>query len=300
MSRQQATPASSPLSADRASGLWRDALLRLRSNPGAMVGALVVVGFAVIAVLAGVIAPHGPTERIGDLASVPPGPTADHLFGLDTQGRDYLSRIVFGTRLSLLVGLVSVLIGLTIGVIMGSLAGYVGGRLDTFIMRFMDLLLAFPAFLLAVGLVTVLGQGLLQIMIAVGIVQIPIFARLSRGSVLAQRESDYVLAARSLGTPSRGILLGHILPNAITPVIVQATLSMGTAIIEVAGLSFVGLGPADPGLPEWGRMLSEAANRLQSAPHLALFPGFAIVVLVMGINLLGDGMREALDPRLKP
>jgi len=159
--------------------------------------------------------------------------------------------------------------------------------------------MAFPAFLLAIGLVTVLGQGLWQIMFAIGIVQVPIFARLLRGSIIGQRGADYVLAARSLGTPGPRLLLGHILPNSVAPVIVQATLAMATAIIEVAGLSFVGLGPDDPSLPEWGRMLAESADRLQNAAHLVIFPGFAIVLSVLGINLLGDGLREAIDPRLK-
>lgn len=286
------------LALDQPSGLWRDAVARMRRNPAAIAGAAIVVGFVLLAVFAPLLAPFGPDERVGDLAAVPPGPSADHLFGLDEQGRDLLSRVVHGARLSLLVGIVSVAVGLALGLVLGSVAGYLGGRIDAVIMRVMDLMLAFPAFLLAIGLVTVLGRGLWQIMVAIGIVQVPIFARLLRGSVLAQRQADYVLAAQSIGTRGRSVLLGHILPNAIAPVIVQATLAMATAIIEVAGLSFVGLGPQDPGLPEWGRILADNANRLQNAAHLVIFPGFAIVLSVLGINLFGDGLREALDPKL--
>lgn len=287
------------LDLDRPSSMLREAWGRLVRNPGAMVGAGIILVFVLLAIFAPLIAPFGPNERVGSLAAVPPGPSGEYLFGLDEQGRDLLSRVVYGTRLSLLVGVVSVSVGLTAGMILGSLAGYLGGRTDAIIMRLMDLMLAFPAFLLAIGLVTVLGRGLWQIMIAIGIVQVPIFARLLRGSVLSQREADYVLAARSVGTAGPTILVSHILPNAIAPVIVQATLAMATAIIEVAGLSFVGLGPQDPSLPEWGRILADNANRLQSATHLVLFPGFAIVLSVLGINLFGDGLREAIDPRLK-
>ena len=197
------------------------------------------------------------------------------------------------------MGLVSVAVGLSLGLIFGALAGYLGGWVDFTIMRFMDLMLSIPGLLLAIGIVTVLGPGLYQIMFAVGIVQVPTFARLLRGSILGQREADYVLAARSVGVPGHRILLGHIIPNSIAPVIVQATLAMATAIIEVAALSFVGLGPADPRLPEWGKMLAENANRLEQSAHLVIFPGLAIVFSTLGINLIGDGLREAIDPKLK-
>jgi peptide/nickel transport system permease protein len=166
-------------------------------------------------------------------------------------------------------------------------------------MRLMDVMLSIPPFLLAIGLVTLLGRGLFQIMIAVGLTTVPLFARLLRGSILAQREADYVLAARSLGAPGRRLLLRHILPNSISPVIVQATLAMATAIIDVAALSFVGLGPADPALPEWGKMLADNASRLDQGLHLVLFPGLAIVISVLGLNMIGDGLREAIDPKLK-
>jgi peptide/nickel transport system permease protein len=286
------------LAIEQPASLTRAAWKRLRRNPGAIAGAAVVGVFVVLAIFAPLIAPFSPTERVGGLAAVPPGPSREFPFGLDEQGRDLLSRIIFGTRLSLLVGVVAVLVGLSLGLVLGALAGWFGGRVDAVIMRFMDLVLAIPQFLLAVGLVTLLGPGVVQIMVAIGLVTVPQFARLLRGSILAQREADYVLAGRALGTPSWQLLLVHVLPNAIAPVIVLATLTTATAIIEVAGLSFIGLGPADPSLPEWGRMLADNASRLQNAVHLVLFPGFAIVLLVLGINLVGDGLREALDPKL--
>jgi peptide/nickel transport system permease protein len=287
------------LSLEDQSGLWRDAFERLRRNPGAIAGALIIVAFAAVAVFAPALAPHGPNQQVGRLAAVPPGPSAEFPLGLDQQGRDVLSRIIFGARLSLLVGVVSAGVGLTIGMVLGSVAGYFGRWVDTAVMRTMDLMLAVPQFLLALAIVTALGPGLVQIMVAVGIANVPQFARLLRGSILAQREADYVLAARSLGAPGRRLLLAHILPNSIAPVIVQGTLAMATAIIDVAGLSFLGLGPADPRLTEWGKMVAENAGRLESAPHLVLFPGFAIVISVLGLNLIGDGLREALDPKLK-
>ncbi len=286
------------LEVEQPSGLMRDAWERLRSNRAALLGLVIILLFVVAAIFAPVIAPYGPLERVGGLSKNPAGPSQQFWFGLDEQGRDLFSRIVYGTRLSLVIGVVSVAVGLISGLLLGSVAGYFGGRVDAVIMRLMDVLLAFPGFLLAVGLVTVLGQGLVQIMIAVGIVNIPIFARLLRGSILGIRESDYVLAARSLGAPGPRLLVRHILPNAIAPVIVQATLAMATAIIDVAGLSFVGLGPQNPSLPEWGKMLADNANRL-SRFHLVFFPGLAIVVSVLGINLIGDGLREAIDPKLK-
>ncbi len=287
------------LNIEGTSGLWRDAFDRLRRNPGAIIGAVIVGLFIVLALFAPMIAPHGANERVEAPTSTPDGPSSEYKMGLDKQGRDYMSRIIHGTRLSLLVGIVSVAVGLSLGLLFGAMAGYFGGWLDSLIMRVMDILLAFPGFLLAIGLVTALGPGLWQIMIAVGITNVPQFARVLRSSVIAQRESDYVLAARSLGARGRRLLLRHVLPNSLAPVIVQATLAMATAIIDVAGLSYVGLGPNDPSLPEWGKMLADSAARLETGTHLVLFPGFAIVISVLGLNLIGDGLREALDPRLK-
>lgn len=290
---------STELSIEQQGSLWSDAIDRFRHNPAAVVGLVLLAIFVLVAVFAPLIAPFGPQERVGGLAATPPGPSSEHWFGLDDQGRDVLSRIIYGTRLSLLVGLVSVGVGLSFGILLGSIAGYFGGAVDTVIMRVVDITLSIPGLLLAIGLVTLLGRGLVQIMIAVGLTQIPIFARLLRGSILSVRESDYVLAARSIGTPGPQLLGFHILPNAIAPVIVQATLAMATAIIDVAGLSFVGLGPGDPRFPEWGKMLADNASRLQASPHLVFFPGFAIVLSVLAINLIGDGLRESLDPKLR-
>jgi peptide/nickel transport system permease protein len=290
---------STELAIEKPSGLWRDAWGRLTHNRGAIVGAVIVGLFVLIAIFAPLVAPYDPQARVGSLSSVPPGPSAEFWFGLDEQGRDLFSRVVYGARLSLLVSIVSVSVGLSIGMLLGAISGYKGGRVDGVIMRCMDVMLAFPGFLLAIGLVTILGPGLFQVMFAIGIISVPQFARLLRGSIIQQRESDYVLAARSLGTPGPRTLIVHILPNALAPVIVQATLALATAIIEVAGLSFVGFGPQDPTLPEWGKMLADNAARLQRSSHLVLFPGFAIVLSVLGLNLIGDGLREALDPKLR-
>jgi peptide/nickel transport system permease protein len=283
------------------SGLWQDAWRRLRHNPAAIVGFVLVGIFLFVAIFAPLIAPEDP--RSGDLSrlggSCCPGPSSDYWFGLDQQGRDVFSRIVYGARYSLLIGIVSVAVGLSVGLLFGAIAGYFGGWIDSVIMRLTDIMLSVPGLLLAIGLVAALGQGLWQIMVAVGVTQIPIFARLLRGSILATREADYVLAARSVGVPSRSILAAHILPNSISPVIVQGTLALATAIIDVAGLGFLGLGPQDPATPEWGTMLTDTTRYLQTAPHLALIPGVAIVISVLGFNLIGDGLREALDPRFR-
>ena len=239
----------------------------------------------------------GDLSRLGGVCC--PGPSAEHWFGIDQQGRDVLSRILYGARYSLIIGVVSVAVGLSVGIVLGSIAGYMGGIVDSVIMRLMDIMLSIPGLLLAIGIVAMLGPGLFQIMIAVGVTQIPIFARLLRGSILALRENDFVLAARSVGVQRRTILAGHILPNAISPVIVQGTLALATAIIDVAGLGFLGLGPQDPSTPEWGTMLTDTTRYLQTAPHLAIIPGVAIVISVLGFNLIGDGLREALDPKLR-
>ena len=284
------------------SGLWSDAWFRLRRNPGAIAGFALVLLFVVCAVFAPFIAPHKPLDQDLSLLGangIPPGPSWHHLFGIDTLGRDEFSRIIYGARLSLVVGVVSVAVGLSVGVLLGSLAGYLGGVVDTLIMRTMDVVLAIPGLLFAIGVVALLGPGLFHIMIAVGVTQVPIFSRLLRGSILAQRENDFVVAARSVGVRGRTILFSHILPNAISPVIVQGTLALATAIIEVAALSFLGLGDQNPARPEWGAMLTETNAYLQSAPFLAIIPGCAIVVSALGFNLIGDALREALDPKLR-
>jgi peptide/nickel transport system permease protein len=282
-------------------GLWREAWYRLTRNVGAIVGAAIVALFAIAAVGAPWIAPHHPSNDIFTIGGIlqPQPPGGDHLLGLDIQGRDVFSRIVYGARYTLMIGVVSVGIGLSVGLVLGAIAGYVGGILDSIIMRLMDVMLAIPGLLFAIGIVAMLGQSLRNVMIAVGVVNIPIFARLLRGSVLAQKENDYVLAARSVGASRRSILFSHILPNAMSPVIVQGTLAMATAIIDVAGLGFLGLGPQDPATPEWGTMLTNVNEYLVAAPYLAIIPGVAIVISVLGFNLIGDGLREALDPKLR-
>ena len=283
------------------SGLWSEAWHRLIRNPGALIGGFFVTVFVIVAVFAPLIAPYGPKEQNLNLLvnGKPVGPSAEHWFGVDLLGRDEFSRIVYGARYSLLIGVVSVAIGLSIGLVLGAMAGYLGGYADSGIMRVMDVMLAIPSLLFAIGIIAALGPGLWQVMLAVGVVNIPIFARLLRGSVLAQRENDFVLAARAVGVPRRKILFSHILPNAISPVIVQGTLVMATAIIEVAALGFLGLGPQDPATPEWGTMLTDVNSYLSVAPWLAIIPCLAIVVSVLGFNLIGDGMREALDPKMR-
>ncbi len=287
---------------ERPSGLWRDAWDRLKRNPGAIVGFLFVLVFVIAAIFAPLIATHDPVEQ--NLLLIAngccPGPSSEHWFGVDLLGRDLFSRIIYGARYSLLIGVVSVAIGFSVGLVLGAIAGYVGGVVDSVIMRLMDVMLAIPGLLLAIGIVAALGPGLKEVMIAVGLANVPIFARLLRGSVLAQREADFVLAARAVGIRRPTILFAHILPNSISPVIVQGTLAMATAIIDVAGLGFLGIGLQDPDeTPEWGSMLTEVNEYLQTAPFLALIPGTAIVVSVLGFNLIGDGLREALDPKLR-
>jgi peptide/nickel transport system permease protein len=283
------------------SGLWSDAWYRLKRNPGAIAGFVIIAFVVVIAVFAPLLAPFGPREQ--NLAALRggccPGPSAEHWFGIDELGRDELSRIIFGARYSLLIGVVSVSVGFVFGSLLGAVSGFFGGFVDTLIMRITDIWLTIPGFLMAIGIVAVLGPGLTQIMIAIGVINVPLFARLLRGAVLAQRENDFVLAARSVGVPRYQILGAHILPNAISPVIVQGTLALATAIIDAAGLGFLGLGPQDPSTPEWGTMLTNTVRFLQTAPHLAIIPGVAIVITAISINLIGDGLREALDPKLR-
>jgi peptide/nickel transport system permease protein len=283
------------------SGLWSDAWRRVVRNPGAIAGFALVLLFVLTAIFAPLIAPYDPREQ--NLALIAdgccPGPSSEHWFGVDDLGRDQFSRVVYGARYSLLIAIVAVTVGVSLGLFLGAISGFFGGWTDTVVMRAMDIMLSIPGLLMAIGIAAMLGAGLTAVMIAIGVVNVPIFARLLRGSVLGQKGSDFVLAARSLGVPRRTILLSHILPNAISPVIVAATLALATAIIDAAGLGFLGLGPQDPSTPEWGTMLTNTVRYLQTAPHLAIIPGLAIVVSVLGFNLIGDGLREALDPKLR-
>jgi peptide/nickel transport system permease protein len=282
-------------------GLGRDALRRLRRNPVAIVGAVLVALFVLVAVFAPLLAPYSPTEV--DLSEIRPGqfpgPSAEHPLGLDQLGRDELSRIIYGARYSLLIGIVSLTMGAVVGIALGLLAGAFGGWVDSVIMRLVDVMLSIPGLLLAIGIAALLGRSLTSVMIAIAVVNVPVFARLLRGSMLAQRRSDYALAARSLGVSRSRIVLQHVFPNSLAPVIVQATLALATAIIDAAGLAFLGLGSPDPSVPEWGRMLADTQAFLGSEPLLALWPGLAIVLSVLGFYLLGEALREALDPKLR-
>jgi len=287
-------PSRAPARASR--GIWRDALSRLLRNRPALLGLLIIGVFVTVAVLAPLLAPYDPLQaHLGTLRFKPPD--AAHLLGTDDQGRDVLSRVIFGARISLVVGVVSVIMGVAMGGAIGAAAGAFGGKVDTVLMRIVDVLLAIPGILLAIGVVVWLDRGLPQIMFAVALTNVPIFARILRGSLLALQGSDYVIAARSVGATTPRILFRHMLPNAVTPLIVAATLALATAIIDVAGLGFLGLGPADPRIAEWGTMLTGATSFYRQAPWIIFWTGAAISVTAIGFNLLGDGLRESLDPR---
>ncbi len=294
------TPGPAGAEEERGASLLVGAWRRLRRNPTAIAGALLVLGFVAVAVFGSWIAPYPENAQrwASDvtLTSVP-GPRPGNLLGLDRYGADLFSQLIYGARQSLLVGVVSTMLGLAAGASLGILAGGLGSRVDTVVMRIVDILLSVPSLLLAVSIVAVLGQNRYSVMIAIAAAQVPIFARLLRGTMLSQARSDYVLAATSLGLRRRSIVLGHVLPNSLAPTIVQATLNLATAIIEVAALSFLGLGDSDPAAAEWGRMLVAAQDRFNSSPQLALWPGLAIAVSALGFTLLGEALRDALDPK---
>lgn len=274
----------------------REAVRRLRRNRAAMAGLVVIVLLLAVGLLAPLIAPYSYYET--SLADRIQSPSAAHWLGTDDLGRDVLSRILYGARISLLIGVFSVGISLAIGLPLGAVAGYLGGLVDSVIMRLMDVMLAFPSFLLAVMIAGILGPSLRNAMIAIGIVQVPRYVRILRASVLSVKAEPYVEAASALGVPSGRILARHVVPNCLAPLIVQSTLGVASAILEAAGLSFLGLG-AQPPSPEWGAMLASGRNLLQVAPWVVTYPGLAILVAVLGFNLFGDGLRDALDPRLK-
>ncbi|HYB44340.1 MAG TPA: ABC transporter permease [Candidatus Methylomirabilis sp.] len=269
---------------------------RLARQRGAMLGAAILAALVLMAVGAPRLAARDPIRTAPRDALLPPG--AGHLLGTDQFGRDVASRVVHGARISLAVGLVAVAIALGLGTPLGLVSGFYGGRLDGLVMRVMDVLLAFPGILLALAIVSVLTPGLGNVMIAVGLAAVPTYARLTRASVLSARELSYVEAARAIGGRDRLILGRHILPNVVAPLIVTATLGLGTAILSSAALSFLGLG-SQPPTPEWGRMLSEGRDYLREAWWISTFPGLAIMLTVLAMNLLGDGLRDALDPRLR-
>lgn len=291
--------------------LWRDAFRRLRRNPAAIVGATILAVFVLVAIVGPFLVPYGPADQLGIregviTAGTIPGSSSEHWLGYDHLGRDEFSRLIVGARQTLLVGVVSTFIGLAVGMLLGGLAGAaagLGGRygrwLDNFLMRVVDILLSLPGLLLAVSIAAILGPSPTTVMIAVGAVTVPIFARLLRGSMIAQSNRDYVLAASSLGVRRWKIAVSHVIPNSLAPVIVQATLTLATAIIEVAALSFLGLGTQELGQPEWGLMLAEAQKYLTIRPELAIYPAVAIIITAFGFTLLGEAMREALDPKLR-
>jgi peptide/nickel transport system permease protein len=278
------------------SSLARDAWRRLLRSKSALIGGTVLLTIVLAALLAPLISPYDPikTSQRTSLEA----PSLVHLMGTDRFGRDILTRVLWGGRLSLPVGFVSVVIAAIVGVALGLIAGYYSGGPDAVIMRSVDLLLAFPGILLALAIVAVLGASLLNLMIAVGIASIPDYVRITRGTVLSVKEREFVLAARTVGIRDSAIILRHILPNVLAPLIVLATLGMASAIITASALSFLGLGVKPP-TPEWGNMLAEGREFLQHAWWVAFFPGLAIMLTVFSINLLGDGLRDALDPRLR-
>lgn len=269
-------------------------LRRLLARPAAAAGVIVIGVFVVAAVLAPLIAPYDPIAT--NFAAVRKAPSAAHWFGTDEIGRDVLSRVIFGTRASLEAGVLSVLISLAIGVPAGLLAGYAGGKVDMLISRVTDALLACPFLILAIALAAFLGPSLANAMIAIGISATPVFVRLTRGTTLAVRSEDYVLAARAIGNPPWRIALLHVLPNIVPPLLVQATLAIAAAVIAEASLSFLGLGQQPP-QPSWGSMLNTAKNYIDNAAWMAIWPGVSIFLLVLSFNLVGDGLRDALDPR---
>lgn len=271
-------------------------LARLARNRLSLVGMIITLVVILTAILAPILAPYNP-EAIDLVERLKP-PSSIHWMGTDHLGRDILSRVIYGARISLQVGVVSVFLGTILGLILGAIAGYLGGRLDSGIMGLMDAIYAFPAILLALALVAAFGPGLVTVMTAIAIVRIPIFARTVRGSVLAEREMEYITAARTIGMSDLRILIRHILPNIMAPMIVVTTTYFATAIVVEASLSFLGLGVPPPAV-SWGVMLNDGRKFMEAVPHVVLFPGAAISITVLGFNLLGEGLRDVLDPRLR-
>ena len=293
----------------RANSLWRLTYRRLFRQRSAVLG-LILLGLLIFsAIFAPLIAPYDPEQPLIGIEDVGkregpcihilgcPSDRPQHIMGIDGNFRDVFSRIIYGTRVSLYVGLLTVSFAVITGTMLGAIAGFLGGGLDNLIMRILDVVLAFPFLLLAIAIVSVLGPGLTNAMLAIAVISVPVYARVTRASVLSVREMAFIEASRALGASNWRILFGRILPNSLPPLIVVATLGIATAILDTAALSFIGLG-AQPPTPEWGSMLAIERNQVFSAPHLVFFPGLAIMVTVLAFNLLGDGLRDALDPRL--
>lgn len=294
-----AAPGSAPQPATAAEttySFWHQTWRRLLKHRLAVAGLIVFLALVVVSVAAPVLAPYDPNANDYSIKLQPP--TQAHPFGTDDFGRDILSRILWGGQRSLSVGIVAVGIGLTAGLVVGAVSGYAGGWVDTILMRLMDILLAFPSVLLAIAIMSILGRGLTKAMIAIGIVAIPHYARIVRASVLSIRENDYVVAAQASGASHSRILWRHVMPNALAPIIVRATLGTSEAILEAAALGFLGLG-VQPPYAEWGAMLAGVQEYIRVAPHVTAFPGLFITLTVLALNLFGDGLRDALDPRLK-
>lgn len=281
---------------EEAASPFKETWSMLKKNKAAMVGLAILIILVIIALFGKFFMPYNP--YIGNLSDSLKFPSSAHLFGTDEQGRDILSRVIDGTKISLRVGISAVSIALTVGLILGSIAGYYGGLADLLIMRFMDIMLAFPSLLLAIAFMSALGPGIDKAIIAISIVTIPEYARIVRGSILSVKENEYVQAAKAIGNSDAAIIFKHILPNVMSPIIVRATLGISTAILDTSALGFLGLGVKPP-LAEWGTMLGAGREYFYNAPYIILFPGIAITITVLAFNLFGDGLRDALDPKLR-
>ena len=279
-------------------GQWSEVWRRLRKNKMAMLGLTIISILVLLALFADVIADYDEVAIKMNTSIRLQGPSKDHILGTDELGRDIFARIIHGARVSLQVGIIAVGIAIVIGGTLGAIAGFYGGKFDNIIMRAMDIFLAIPSILLAIAIVSALGTSMINLMIAVGISSIPSYARIVRASVLSIKDQEYIEAARAIGAKDARIILKHILPNSLAPIIVQGTLGVASAILSTAGLSFIGLGIQKPA-PEWGAMLSSGRDFIRQAWHVTTFPGIAIMITILSLNLLGDGLRDALDPRLK-
>lgn len=283
-------------SVDQAVGPWKEAWRNFKKSKSAVVGLCIVSFFVLLAVIGPFIAPQGHNDQNLILRLQPP--SSEFWFGTDDLGRDIFSRLLHGAQISLTIGLTAVLISAIAGSFLGIIAGYYGRFIDTIISRIFDIMLAFPSILLAIAIVSILGPSLKNALIAIAIINIPTFGRLIRSRVLSIKEEEYIHAAKAIGMKNSRILWSHILPNSMTPIIVQGTLAIATAIIEAAALGFLGLG-AEPSVPEWGKMLADSRMFLLNAPWAMIFPGVAIMLTVIGFNLMGDGLRDAFDPKMK-
>ena len=281
---------------DKSAGPWIEAWNGFKKSKVAVVGAFIVIFFILLAIFGPIIAPEGINEQ--ELSDRLHPPSSEYWFGTDDLGRDIFSRVIHGARISLWVGFFSVIGSVVVGSLLGIIAGYYGRWVDMIISRVFDIMLAFPSILLAIAVVSVLGPSLQNALIAIAIINVPNFGRLIRSKVLSIKEDEYITAAKGIGMKDARILFSHILPNSMAPVIVQGTLAIATAILEAAALGFLGLGAQAPE-PEWGKMLADSKDYLQSAPWTMIFPGLAIMLTVLGFNLMGDGLRDAMDPRMK-